>query len=124
MRMPRRMIVALFLLVPVVTHAMTWSSCQTITAISNYLAYSGTIYLSISPGISACSGNSGTTAVSAVGIVIGQVGVTQTNIDSFLATSLTAMAAGKQVSIYYNEATAPQCFTQIVAIGGWEAQCP
>lgn len=111
-------------LCPVLGQAnMVWSSCQTVTAVSNYIAYNDGIYLTLSPGISGCAANSGN-STSAVGFVVGQLNVTDANISSLLATSLTAVAAGTQVMIYYDSASVPQCNAQIVAIHGFADQCP
>jgi hypothetical protein len=127
MRLPKRVMLVLCACVSFVTAqaqaALAWSSCQTVTAVSNYLAYSNSIYLTLSPGISGCTGNSGS-SVSAVGFVVGQEGVTSTNINALLATSLAALTAGHQVMVYYDASTAPQCNSQIVAVGGFAAQCP
>jgi hypothetical protein len=127
MNLMKRVMLVACACVPFVTAeaqaAVTWSSCQTVTAVSNYLAYNNSIYLTLSPGISGCTGNSGS-SVSAVGFLVGQEGVASTNIQSLLATSLAAMAAGSQVMIFYDTSTAPQCYSQIVAVHGFAAQCP
>jgi hypothetical protein len=124
MRSLTRMIIAALHLMPLVSQAMTWSGCQTVTAVSDYLAFSNVVYVSILPGISGCLGNAGTHAASAVGFAVGQENVTVTNIASFLATNLTAMSIGRQVTVYYDETTAPQCYAQIMAMGGWYGQSP
>jgi hypothetical protein len=100
--------------------APVWSSCQTITAVSNYLAYNNSIYLTLSPGISGCTGNGSPS----VGFVVGQLGVTSDNIKSLLASALTALTSGSQVTVFYDDSTTPQCNSQIVAIKGYAAQCP
>jgi hypothetical protein len=113
------------LLAPMASQAvnMVWSSCQTITAVSNYVPYNDSFYLTLSPGISGCTGNSGG-AASAVGFVGGQLNVTDTNMAGLLAMSLAAVTAGSQVMIYYDSSSTPQCNAMLVAIHGFAAQCP
>ena len=115
MRLLTRMMFAVCLLAPVVSQAtMVWSACQTITAVSDYLAYSNSVQLAFSPGIPGCGVGS---------FVVGQGGVTSTNVNSLLATSLAAFTAGKQVMIYYDNSTS-NCYSTIVAVGGYSGQCP
>jgi hypothetical protein len=103
--------------------ALTWSSCQTVTGVSNYMALSNSVYLTLSPGIPGCNASTGT-SVSSVGFAIGQEGVSATNIESYLATGLTAMSTGSQVTIYYDTSTAPQCYSMVLAVHGYANQCP
>ncbi|MGC2031358.1 MAG: hypothetical protein WA642_15165 [Steroidobacteraceae bacterium] len=122
MRFLTRMMFAVCLLSPVVSQsAVVWSTCQTITAVDNYLAQSTSqLILVLSPGVSGCSNASATGAVS---FEIGQDGITSSNVNYILATTLSAFVAGKRVMIAYDNSTA-QCYSQIIAIGGYAAQCP
>jgi len=123
MRLLTRMLVAVAFMVPALSQAWTWSSCQTVTAVTNYLAYDNGIFVSLSPGISGCTGDY-QAPYSSVGFVVGQEGVTSTNINALLATSLTAMASGHQVMVAYDATTAPTCYAQVIAVGGFAGQCP
>ena len=115
----RRFALALVLLAPVHVWATSWSSCQTITAVSNYLPHSDAVYLTLSPGISGCN----SIVQGASGFRVGQAGVTADTIKSLLATSLAAYLAGKQVMIYYEEVTG-SCYGMIISVGGYSGQCP
>jgi len=122
MRLFRPLMIAFCVLSPIMSQATTvWSSCQTITAVDNYLAYSTPqVILVLSPGITGCTNASATGAVS---FEIGQNGITSTNVNYVLATSLTAFAAGKSIMVTYDNSTS-NCFSQIISIGGYSAQCP
>src|SRR5258708_22351699 len=123
MRLLTRMMIAVCMMAPTVSQAaLVWSGCETITAVSNYLAYSNAAYLALSPAISGCTGNTGGNG-SAVALAVGQEGVTSTNIDSFLAVALTAYSSAHKVKVYYDNAT-NQCYAQIVAVGGYYGECP
>jgi hypothetical protein len=117
--------IAVCMLAPTVSQsAMVWSPCEKITAVSNYLAYAyNAVYLTLTPAISGCTGNSGGNA-SAVGFAVGQEGVNATNVNSLLAAGLAAYSAGHQVKVYYDNSTTPQCYAQIVAVGGYYGECP
>lgn len=121
MRILSRVILAMSFMLPFASQAaQQWSSCQTIVGVSNYMAYNNDnlIILALSPGLPDCSYNG---VPGAVGIIVGQFGVTSTNISTFLAGSLTAYSTGRQVMIYYDSAT---CFGNIIANGGFAGQCP
>jgi hypothetical protein len=100
--------------------AVGWSTCQTITGVSNYLAYANSVLLSFSPGISGCSPAA---IPGAVSVSVGSEGVTTDNINSFLATSLVAYSASHQVMVYYDNSTI-NCMTAIISVGGPGGQCP
>jgi len=125
LRLAMRMIVALAFAAPILGEAqtLTWSGCQTITGVSNYIPYNGAFYISLSPGISGCTANTGN-STSAVGFIPGQLGVTSSNINSLLATGLTALSLGAKVMVYYDSSSVPQCNSQILAIHGYADQCP
>jgi hypothetical protein len=120
MRSLTRLMITISLLAPVISQAtVVWSGCQTITAVSNYLANDNGFYLALSPGISGCSA----ITTGGVGFVESYDGVTSTNINALLATALTAYSAGQQVMIAYDNGTTT-CNSQVIAIGGYSAQCP
>lgn len=120
MRLLTRMLIATILMMPLVSQAaLVWSSCQTVTGVSNQLAYDNGVFLAFSgSGISGCS--DGTPG--GIAFLVGQEGVTSTNITTILATSLTAVSSGRQVMIYYD--TSNSCYSQIIAVGGYAGQCP
>jgi len=121
MRFSKPMMVMLSLLGPVVAEAsQQWSSCQTITGVSNYLAYSNQVLLGLSPGIPGCSVSG---IPGAVVFTVGANGVTASNINSFLASSLAAYTTGRQAMIYYDNSNAT-CQGIIIANGGYSGQCP
>jgi hypothetical protein len=97
-----------------------WSSCQTITGVSNYLAFNGSVLLTLSPGISGCN------PVGIAGAVLftqGVDGVTSDNINSFLAGGYSAYLSGHQVAIYYDNSSV-SCSGVIISLGGAAGQCP
>lgn len=97
-----------------------WSSCQTITGVSNYLAYANSVLITLSPGIPGCSP---VDVNGAVMFMVGVDGVTSDNISSFLASGFAAYASGHQVMIYYDNTTT-SCPGVIVSLGGPSGQCP
>jgi hypothetical protein len=99
--------------------AMVWSNCQTIVAVSDYIAHDSSVLLTLSPGISGCV-YGGTTG--GVSLTIGQVSVDSTNINGLLATSLTALSTGRAVMIFYDNGSA-NCYGQIISVGGIYGQC-
>lgn len=86
---------------------------------TDYSAYSGSFYLVLSPGIQGCSSDVQGTAI----FRVGQMGVTADTFKSLLASSYVAFTTGKRVMIYYDDST-PACFSSIISIGGYSAQCP
>ncbi len=121
MRLRTRLMFAACCFAPIASQAtVVWSTCQTITAVDNYLA--GTpaqLILVLSPGIAGCS----VITAGAMSFEVGEQGITASNINYFLATSLTAFTAGKRVMIAYDNSTA-SCFGSTLAVGGFSAQCP
>lgn len=112
------------MLAPTVSQAaLVWSNCEKITAVSDYLAYASydAIYITVSPAISGCTGNG---PASAVTFAVNQEGVTATNVNSILAIALAAYTSGHQVRVFYDNATTPQCYSQIVGVGGYYGECP
>jgi hypothetical protein len=115
------MVFTALLLIPVVSNAaLVWSGCLTITSVSNELAYDNGVFLAFSGG-----GISGCGAGTAGGVVflVGQEGVTSSNINSILATALAAQVSGKGVMILYDNSSGA-CNSQIISIGGYSSQCP
>lgn len=104
--------------IPALCQANSWSSCQTITAVSNYTTHESAVYVILSPGISGCHAD----APGATKFKVGQMGVTADALKGFLATALAAYLSGKQVMIHYDE-TSPSCHASIISVGGWAAQC-
>jgi hypothetical protein len=100
--------------------SVQWSSCQTVVGVSDYLAYSNGVLLTLSPGIPGCSpaGIAG-----AVFFVVGAEGVTSENISSFLASGYAAYTSGHQVAIYYDNSST-SCPGVIISLGGAAGQCP
>jgi hypothetical protein len=100
--------------------AEQWSNCQTVTGVSNYLAYANSVLVTLSPGIPGCSpvGISG-----AIMFTVNVDGVTSENINSFLASGYTAYTSGHQVAIYYDNSSST-CAGVIFSLGGAAGQCP
>ena len=121
MRFLTRMVIAVCLLVPTISQATeAWSVCQTITSVQNYMAYANAVSLTLSPGISGCSGEG---VAGGIAFTIGTDGVTSTNISGFLASGLAAYLSGTQVMIYY-DTSVTGCAGVIIATGGNAGQCP
>src|SRR5262249_6448207 len=103
---------------PLVSQAsQLWSSCQTVSGISNYIAFSNQLIVSLSPGLP-CSAPNG--VVGAITFTIGSSGVTSSNINTFLAGALSAFSTGQKVMVFYDDAA---CGGLIFANGGYSAQC-
>ena len=120
MRSMVRMLIGLCLVSPVVSEAASvWSSCQTITAVTNE-SVNGTLLLTLSPGISGCSALGVTGAVQ---VQVGQDSVVADNLTSLLATSLSAFSLGKNVLVAYDNGSS-NCYTTAISIGGYSNQCP
>jgi hypothetical protein len=96
--------------------AVAWSSCQTITGVSDYRAYDGAVYFPISPGIPGCT-NGG---LQRVRMTNGLLGVTGDTLKGGLAIGLIAFTTKVPVQFAYDNIT---CDVQIVAIGGYAGTC-
>ena len=94
--------------------AMGWSTCQTITGVTNYIPYNSSVWLSLSPGIPGCAYGG---VPGAAAFMIGMNGVDATNINGLLASFLTAMSVGRAVLIYYDNSSST-CYSQMIAVGG------
>ena len=121
MRFFKWMMLASLLTAPALAQSSEqWSSCQTVTGVSNYLAYANSVLLTLSPGISGCSP---VDVAGAVMFTVGVDGVTSDNIGSFLASGYTAYVSGHQVAIYYDSSSS-SCAGVIFSLGGPSGQCP
>jgi hypothetical protein len=112
------------LLFPVVSQAaITWSTCGTVTSVSNYIANDNSFYVTLSGSAIPSSCTAISSVPGSVGFVVGSDGVTSTNQTALLASALSAMATGQQVMIAYDNSTS-SCNGQVISIGGYSAQCP
>lgn len=114
-------VLAAALCLPQLCNATTWSSCQTITAVTNYIPWSNQVSLVLSPGVAPA-----TCASDAPGVVnfrVGEKNVTADSLKSILATALSAHIAGKRIMVFYDPSTSA-CFASVLSIGGFAAQCP
>lgn len=110
---------ALTLAFPCSSWAAAWSTCQTVTSVSDSIAYAGVVQVVISPGIAGCTDN----GVSVVNFRVGEQGVTADSVKGYLATALAAFLAEKRVMILYDGSTS-SCNSNILSVGGYAAQCP
>ena len=121
MRLATPILAIAALLAPIVAQStQQWSACQTISGVSNYIAYGSSVLVTLSPGISGCSPAD---IPGATVFTVGVNGITTDNINSFLATGLAAYSAGHQVMVYYDNSTT-NCQGLIVSVGGPSGQCP
>lgn len=101
------------------TATEVWSDCQIITAVSNEPGLSS-ILLALSPGILGCAAQGVTGAVN---FTAAQDGIASTDLSGLLATSLSAFALGKRVTVAYDNSSS-NCYGNGIAIGGYFDQCP
>lgn len=94
-----------------------WSSCQTVTGVSNYIAFGNQVIVALSPGLP-CTVPVGVPG--GVSFVIGTNGITTANINTFLASALSAYATGQKVQLYFDDAA---CSGLIISNGGITGQC-
>jgi hypothetical protein len=114
----KRLIIVLIFVAPIASQAaQQWSSCQTVTGVSNYIAFGSQVIVALSPGLPCTVGNG---IVGATAFTIGTFGVTSNNINTFLASSLSAYATGQKVMVYYDDAA---CGGLIISNGGFAGQC-
>jgi hypothetical protein len=109
----------LFAAAPVTSWGGVWSSCQTVTAVTDYMAHSNSVYLILSPGIAGCNSDAPGAAV----LRVGEMGVSADSIKGLTAMSMIAFLSGKRVMIYYDNSSSA-CFSSIISVGGFSAQCP
>lgn len=118
MRTVKRLMLALSLMVPFSGQAaQQWSSCQTVTGVSNYVAFGNQVILALSPGLP-CTVPDG--VAGGVSFTIGVFNVTANNINTFLASALSAYATGQRVMVYYDDTA---CGGLIISNGGITGQC-
>ena len=118
MRSVKKLMFALSLMLPFASQAaQQWSSRQTVTGVSNYIAFGNQVILALSPGLSCTVGNG---VVGAVAFTIGTFNVTANNINTFLAAGLSAYATGQRVMVYYDDTA---CGGLIISNGGFSGQC-
>jgi hypothetical protein len=96
-----------------------WSDCQTVTAVSNYIAYSNTVALALYPGIPGCNSD----VPGGVMFRVGQMNVSSDSLKSLLASSFAAHLAGKRVMIFFDPST-QYCFANAISLSGYGGQCP
>jgi hypothetical protein len=121
MRQISRVMLAVSLMGPFASQATEqWSNCVTLAGVSNYMALNNDnlLIIATSPAISGCNYNG---IAGAVAIIVGQLGVTSSNINTFLASALTAYSSGHQAQIYYDTTT---CYANIISNGGFQGNCP
>ena len=114
--------VASLMLSAVSQATVVWSACQTITGVVHEpIGPSGNIILSLSPGIAGCNpaGIPG-----AAMFMVGQEGLAATDLGGFLADSLAAISSGRQVQVAYDNASGAPCYSDAIAVGGTNGQCP
>lgn len=119
LRARRRGLLIAGVIAPMTSWASTWSSCQTITSLTDYTAYNSSFYLNLSPGIAGCSADTSGGALYRVGIA----GVTADSYKSLVASTMAAFLTGRQVMLYYDSSQPPACFVSIVSLGGYANQC-
>ena len=118
MRALTRLVLALSLIAPIVSQAtQQWSSCQTVTGVSNYVAFGNQVIVALSPGLP-CTVPVGVPG--GVAFVIGTNGITASNINTFLASALSAYATGQRIQLYYDDTA---CGGLIISNGGITGQC-
>ena len=93
------------------------SGCVTVTAVVNE-EYGNAIILAVSPAISGCTPNT----TPGVEFAVGVNGVTATNLNSYLASGLTAFTSGTRVMVEYDNSTS-NCYGMAVASGGFHGEC-
>lgn len=99
--------------------AVAWSSCQTVTGVTVQPVGSN-ILVSLSPGISGCSSQGITGAIT---FSAGQLGLATGDLSGLLASSMTALALGRQVLIAVDTSSS-NCYATSVSVGGYNGQCP
>jgi len=119
-----RYLLAGTLLGPMACWAGTWSSCQTISALTDYTANNASFYLNLTPGISGCVADTNGGAIVRYTSLSGPVITPIDTYKNLFATAALAYASGKQVQLYYdNTSSPPACLVTIISIGGTSNQC-
>ena len=99
-----------------------WSGCQTVTGVTNYLAYNTanpSISVALSPGLPGCVSD----APGGTSFALQQLpsGATVDTLKSLLGMLLAAQSSGTRVMIFYDPANS--CAASIVSVGGYSGQC-
>lgn len=112
---------ALSALLPLTSQATAyWSSCVTVTAVTSEPNQSQVLVTLAGSGIGGCSAGNVTGAVY---FTVGQSGITSSDgLDQVLAAGLTALGIGRQVQIYYDNATS-NCYSNSLSVGGYLGGC-
>jgi hypothetical protein len=119
-----RALIITSLLFPVVSQAaIVWSTCTTITSVSNYLANDNQFIVTLSGTNTIASTCSGFEGQPAIFFNTGSDGVTSSNIGTLLAMAVAAFQGTQQVMIAYDNSTS-SCYGQVIAMGGYSGQCP
>ena len=98
-----------------------WTGCAVVTGVSNYIPSDGAVIISLSPAVAGCT-SSVSGAVGTITFKSGTLGVTADNINSLLASMLTAYTSGRSVMVFYDNVTG--CPGELIANGGYSGQCP
>ena len=117
----RNMLVAA-LLGPMACWAGTWSSCQTITSVTDYTGNNNSFYVNLSPGIPGCQADTVGAAIFQYFTAPPAGGLTFDAYKNLYTTTLLAYSLGKRVTIFYNT-SAPACYGTVVSIGGIANEC-
>ena len=96
--------------------SLLWSQCESVIGVNDNRALNGGVDLALSPTLT-CTAGWG----SEIGFITGTDGVTSDSIKGNLAVVVAALISGKTATFYYDNAT---CAIQIVALGGYNGQCP
>ena len=96
--------------------ALVESGCVSVVGVVN--GGSGAVILALSPAISGCTPNT----TPGVEFGVGVNGVTATNLNSFLASGLTAFTTGQKVMVLYDNSTS-NCYGMEIANGGFHGEC-
>src|SRR5262245_49036972 len=101
--------------------AIQWTACVTVVGVSNYIPSDNALVLAVSPAVAGCTstvnGVAGTITFKA-----GTLSVTSANLNSILASALTAYASGKSLQLLYDNSSG--CFGENIANGGYSGVCP
>jgi hypothetical protein len=97
--------------------ALVESGCLTVTAAVNEQTQSA-VLLALSPAIPGCTPNT----TPGVEFAVGVNGVTAANLNSYLASGLSALATGQRVMVIYDDSTS-NCYGLVVANGGFHGEC-
>jgi hypothetical protein len=98
--------------------AEEWSSCQTVTAVSDYRSTDDSVYFSIAPGLAGCTYG----GIQRVRMTMGVLGMTADTLKGGLTMGLTALAMKVPVKFFYENSTIT-CNVRVIAVGGYGGEC-